>query len=163
MSWIPAAHAVTVRLGIFVAINFDLYVADSDNFRVQLFRAGELNGTTVAGTRAPGTIQLKHPAAVTLDADGYLFIVDYNLASIIGSGPYGFRCVIGCTGQSGSEPNQVGNPRSMAFDSNGNIFVVDNINRRVQKFTLSFNSCGKSNTRMLLSIVRLKSSNTRLN
>ena len=144
-------------LGIFVAINFDLYVADSCNFRVQLFRAGELNGTTVAGRGAPGTIQLNRPAAVTLDADGYLFIVDYNLASIIGSGPYGFRCVVGCTSSTGSDPNQLRNPRSMAFDSSGNIFVVDSDNSRVQKFALSLDSCSKLNTRMLLSGARLES------
>ena len=148
--------------GIFVTVSFDLYVADFSNFRVQLFRAGETNGTTVAGRDAPGTIQLKKPAAVTLDADGYLFIVDCDFARIVGSGPYGFRCIIGCTGSSGLEPNQLRNPHSMAFDSNGNIFVVDSDNNRVQKFALSFNSCSKLNTRMLLRSVRLGRGNMKV-
>ena len=152
-------HMLYQPSGIFVAINFDLYVADSNNFRVQLFRTGELNGTTVAGRDAPGTIQLKNPVAVTLDADGYLFIVDYNLFRIIGSGPYGFRCVVGCTGTSGTDPNKLFNPRTMAFDSNGNIFVVDSFNDRVQKFALSLDSCSKLNIYMLLSGLRLESWN----
>ncbi|CAF3985089.1 unnamed protein product, partial [Adineta steineri] len=35
--------------GIFVDVNLDLYVADCDNDRVQLFQTGGLNGITVAG------------------------------------------------------------------------------------------------------------------
>jgi hypothetical protein len=35
--------------GIFVDISFDLYVADSGNNRIQLFRPGQLNATSVAG------------------------------------------------------------------------------------------------------------------
>ncbi len=38
--------------GIFVDINFDLYVADSGNSRIQRFKSGELNATTLAGTGA---------------------------------------------------------------------------------------------------------------
>ena len=37
--------------------------------------------STVAGTGAPGTIDLINPSAVVLDADGYLFIVDKNKQS----------------------------------------------------------------------------------
>ncbi|UJR21041.1 hypothetical protein I4U23_024141 [Adineta vaga] len=41
---------------IFVDTNFDLYVADSGNDRIQLFRLGQLNGTTVAGNIITSTI-----------------------------------------------------------------------------------------------------------
>ena len=129
--------------GIFVAINFDLYVADAGNNRIQRFHPSQVNGTTVAGSGAPGTILLYNPAAVTLDADGYLFITDIYSCRIIGSGPHGYRCVVGCTNQCGSESNQLYHPQSMAFDSYGNIFVVDSNNHRVQKFLLSYNSCSK--------------------
>ena len=155
-------HMLYNPSGIFVTVNLDLYVADFNNFRVQLFRAGDLNGTTVAGRDAPGTIELKNPTAVTLDADGYLFIVDFKSLRVIGSGPYGFRCVIGCTAGWGAGSNQLASPRSMAFDRNGNIFVVDSGNNRVQKFALSFNSCSKLNTRMLLRSVRLGRGNMKV-
>jgi tripartite motif-containing protein 71 len=128
--------------GIFVDINFNLYVADSGNNRIQLFQSGQLNGTTVAGNTAPGTIALNFPTGIALDADGYLFIVDSDNNRIVGSGPNGFRCVAGCSGHS-SLSNQLYNPQSMAFDSYGNIFVTDTGNGRIQKFLLATNSCSK--------------------
>ena len=130
-------------LGIFVAVNSDLYVADAFNDRIQLFKAGQMNGTTLAGIGAPETIRLHYPTAVILDADGYLFIADSYGSCIVGSGPYGFRCVIGCTYRYGSAPNQLANPESIAFDSDGNIFVIEKSNNRMQKFMLSFNSCSE--------------------
>ena len=86
--------------GIFVDSNFTLFVADCANNRVQRFLFGELNGTTVAGDYASGNITLLCPTDVMLDMDGYLFIVDHLQHRIIGSGPQGFRCIIGCTGAS---------------------------------------------------------------
>jgi hypothetical protein len=128
--------------GIFVDINFDLYVADCGNNRIQHFRSGQLNGTTAAVNGALGTITLSCPTGVVLDADKYLFIVDSSNHRIIGSGPAGFRCVAGCFGP-GSAPNQLNNPQSMAFDSYGNIFVADTNNNRIQKFVLIPNLCGE--------------------
>ena len=132
--------------GIFVTHNSELYVADTNNYRVQLFRAGQLNGTTMAGREALGTVQLLNPSAVMLDGDGYLFILDAYNYRVVGSGPYGFRCVIGCTNGRGSSSNQLSASRSMAFDSYGNIFIVDTDNNRVQKFFLSSGTCSKCKT-----------------
>ena len=49
----------------------------------------KLIGLTVAGSTAPGTIVLSHPAAVLLDADEYLFIVDSSHNRIVASGSNG--------------------------------------------------------------------------
>ncbi len=130
--------------GIFIDINFDLYVADSNNNRIQLFQLGQSNALTVAGNGASGTITLNNPTGVVLDADKYLFIADRSNNRIVASGPNGFRCIVGCSGY-GSASNQLLNPYSMAFDSYGNIFVVDSSNSRIQKFVLATNSCGKYN------------------
>ena len=130
--------------GIFVDVDFKLYVADYNNDRVQLFFPGQVNATTVAGTGAPGTITLKNPAYIVLDHDGYLFIVDSGHNRIVASGPGGFRCIIGCSGIAGSAPDQLNSSQSMAFDSFGNIWVPGDFVPRVQKFTLDTSSCGKS-------------------
>ena len=136
-------HTLYYPRGIFVTLRFDLYVADSVNNRIQLFPSGQVNGTTVTGREALGTIQLNRPTAVVLDADGYLFITDSYNHRIVRSGPSGFWCVIGCTGAAGPASDQLANPQIMTFDSHGNIFVADTNNNRIQKFILSSNICSK--------------------
>ena len=129
--------------GIFIDFNFNLYVADSGNARVQRFSYIQQIGTTVAGATAPGTISLSTPTDVALDADGYLFILDSENQRIVGSGPYGFRCIAGCTQSAGAASYQMDSPSLFAFDTYGNIYVTDRDNNRVQKFLLSTNICSK--------------------
>ena len=71
-----------------------------------------------------GTIVLSRPTGVVLDADGYLFIVDSGHHRIIGSGPGGFRCVVGCSGLAGSASDHLSSPATLSFDTDGNMFVV---------------------------------------
>jgi DNA-binding beta-propeller fold protein YncE len=129
--------------GIFVDINLDLYVADSNNNRIQLFRTGQLHGTTIAGNGSLSTtIALNFPTGIALDADKNLFIVDRWNDRIVASGPNGFRCLVGCSG-GGSASDQLHDPAYFSFDSYGNMFVTDWANSRVQKFLLMTNLCGK--------------------
>ena len=132
--------------GIFVDINFDLYVADSEKDQIQCFKSGEKSGTIVAGNRSLSvTITLNYPTAIILDADKYLFIVDSKNHRIVGSDRNGFRCLVGCSGSSGSSSgsDDLNRPWSLSFDSAGNIFVTDQNNKRIQKFILLTNSCSK--------------------
>ena len=138
-----ASNMLSTPNGIFVTENLDLYVADWGNDRIQLFRSGELNGTTVAGSGSTGTISLWGPTDVALDADGYLFIVDKKNNRIVGSGPFGFRCLVGCRGFRGALSYQLNSPQSMRFDTGGNIFVTDQYNNRIQKFMLLNNPSGE--------------------
>ena len=139
-----AANQLYNPNGIFVDTNFDLYVADWRNDRIQLFRLRQSNGITVAGnTSEKQTITLYRPSNVILDANKYLFITDSYNNRIIGSDEKGFRCIVGCTGSSGSNFDQLSIPRSIAFDTSGNLYVVDRNNSRIQKFILSTNSCCK--------------------
>jgi hypothetical protein len=131
--------------GIFVNTNFDLYVADAVNNRIQLFRSGELNGTTVAGNGIPKNLRLKFPTDVILDADGYLYIADTHNHRVIRLRDGGFQCVIGCSGKRGSAPNELQYAYSIRFDSHGNLYIADEFNNRIQKFTVATGSCGKCN------------------
>jgi hypothetical protein len=100
-----------------------------------------LSATTVAGTGAPGTITLNGPTDVMIDDNGYLYIADYTNARIVGQGPNGFQCVIGCSGLGGSSPSQLYESQNLGFDSYGNIYVADSGNNRIQQFLLTNNSC----------------------
>ena len=104
--------------GIFVDVNLDLYVADCGNNRIQLFHWGKLTGITIAGNSSSNiTIRLNCPTAIILDANKYLFIVDSGNNRIVKSGLYGFQCLAGCSGSSGSTSNELNSPRSLSFDS----------------------------------------------
>jgi hypothetical protein len=130
--------------GIFVDVNFDLYVADCGNHRVQLFQSGESNGITVAGSTSPkSTINLFCPTGIVLDAEKYLFIVDEWNHRIVGSDLNGFRCLFGCY-ELGSQSNQLRQPFSLSFDRSGNMFVADRLNNRIQKFEYLEKHCGTS-------------------
>ncbi|CAF4185690.1 unnamed protein product, partial [Adineta steineri] len=138
------ATTLNVPIGVSVDAQVNLYVADCYNSRIQMFPVGQLTGITVAGASAPGTITLSCPNGITLDGNGYLFITDSSNNRIVGSGPYGFRCLFGCTTISGAAPSQLNQPPTLRFDSYGNLFVADRYNNRVQKFMLASNSCSLS-------------------
>ena len=131
---------LTGPIGIFVTSTLLLYVADCGNDRVQLFRSGQRNATTVVGATI---FNLSCPSGIVLDGSGYLFITDSGNNRVIGSGPNGYRCISGCSRTGSSGANQLHNSRGLSFDRGGNIYVVDGFNARVQKFILASNSCGE--------------------
>ena len=133
------ANMLSQPRGVFVDLSMTVYVADCYNDRVQMFPAGERNATTIAGTGAIETIDLNQPVGIVMDGSGYLFIADTANNRIVGSGPNGFRCVVGC--DAGTSP--LNHPRTVHFDSGGNLVVMDAGNNRIQKFFLISNSCGK--------------------
>jgi hypothetical protein len=142
-----ASDQLNYPYGIFVDLSFNLYVADCLNNRIQLFQSGELNGTTIAGENSPHpTIKLNYPTGIVLDGNKYLFIVDTGNQRIVRSGSNGFRCLFGCYGI-GFQPTQLFYSSTFAFDSYGNIFVIDQINNRIQKHLFYKHSCGKFQSR----------------
>ena len=118
-----ASNMLNSSNSIFVTTSLDLYVADCYNDRIQRFRSGKLNATTVAGNGSSNgtSISLHQPRGVVLDGDGYLFITDSGNHRIVGEDANGFRCLVGCNG-SGSASNQLNSPFTMTFDVGGNMF-----------------------------------------
>ncbi len=108
-----------------------------------VFQSEHSNGITVAGVTSPyPTITLDCPSGIVLDASKYLFIIEIFNDRIVGSGPNGFRCLVGCYGQ-GTQSNQLFKPYSFSFDRYGNMFVTDRNNNRIQKFIYMEKSCSK--------------------
>ena len=117
-----ALNQLNVPRGILVDFSLNLYVADCHNNRVLRFARGQLNGTV---------------------ADGYLFISEYYNHRVVGPGANVFRCLMGCSGVSGWVANQLYQPWSFSFDRDGNLFVADLSNGRIQTFLLARNSCSE--------------------
>ncbi|CAF1428994.1 unnamed protein product [Adineta ricciae] len=125
--------------GIFVDVNLDLYVADCGNHRVQLFRFGKKDAVTRVGQESQKpTISLRCPSGIALDANKYLFILDRGNDRVVGEGPYGFRCLIGCNSYGyDTQYAQLRDLFTMSFDVFGNILVVDDYKGHIQKFVLT--------------------------
>jgi len=140
-----ASDTLNHPYGIFVDINFDLYVADCNNHRIQRFSTGERKGFTVAGNGSVRfNIILRFPTAIVLDTNEIFFIADYGNQRIIRLGPFGFQCLVGRCDSSDSTEYFYAGSLGFSFDIFGNMFVVSGTNATLLKFSLSLtNSCGR--------------------
>jgi len=124
--------------GIFVDADLNLYVADYNNNRIQKFPSNSRSGITVAGATAtaPGTVTLVGPAGIVLDGNGYMYIADLLEHRIIMITDDGFRCLFGCSTIAGVTTGTLSSPSDLKFDNQGNLYVSDRSNARIQKFML---------------------------
>ncbi|CAF1660655.1 unnamed protein product, partial [Adineta ricciae] len=131
--------------GIYVDSDFNTFVADCGNNRIQRFESKKKSGITEVGDTSSAQHQypLSCPTGITLDLQQFLFIVDSYNHRILRSGTNGVHCVIGCRGIS-VKFTQLSFPSNLAFDSFGNMFIVDSGNNRIQKFQYFENSCDMS-------------------
>jgi tripartite motif-containing protein 71 len=120
----------------------DLYVADSNNQRIQLLPSGSnpAVGTNWVTFGSSGTNpgQFNGPIGPGVDVSGNLAVADVfnNRVQILPAGKDG---TVGANwvvlGSSGTGNGQFNNPHSIAFDSARNMYVADALNNRIQKFS----------------------------
>ena len=124
----------------FVDDGLTMYIADTGNHRIQRWSYGACSGVTVAGTGVAGSAlnQLSNPSLVIVDASGFMYISDSNNHRILrwSVGSCSGECIAACAGGAGTTTTTLNNPFSLAFDSNGWLYVSDRLNHRVQKFSL---------------------------
>ena len=115
-----------------IAIDADdfIYVADRDNKRVQKF---DINGSykTEWGSSGTGDGQFTSPLGIAVAA-GKVFVGDFlNIQSFTATGTF-----LGKWGSlSGWQTSQFNFVKGLGSDSEGNIYVVDSNNGRIQKFS----------------------------
>ncbi len=100
---------------------------------VQRFsNTGDPLGAWVAAGAAGGVVE---PFGITVNSVGVVFVADPNSHRIRWFDADGN--VLGTFGSFGPTPGRFYDPRDLAFDADGDLFVLDAGNNRVQKFTFA--------------------------
>lgn len=116
--------------GLSLSPSGELFVADSCNHRVQVFRT---DGTFVRefGRAGSGPGEFSYPYDVRVDGLGLQFVCEFGNSrlTVLDADDR----VLEIIGSAGSAPGRFNNPWSLALDSHGNLYVADSQNHRVQK------------------------------
>ena len=107
-----------------------LYVADSCNHRIQVFRrSGEL--VKVIGSEGTGAGEFSYPYDVAFGPKGDLYVVERGNHRVQKFSPAGVS--IGVWGGRGRKPGQFSDPWALVVDRKGRVHVIDTENHRVQR------------------------------
>jgi len=134
--------------GITIDGSGDILVADAANNVIRKITVATGQVTTFAGTGQQGltngttaTATFYHPGALIYDASGDLFISELGNNTIRKITPGGAVSTYAGTGTAGSADGAgtvatFQQPNGMAFDSNGNLYVADQLNNKIRKISL---------------------------
>ncbi len=115
----------------------DVFVADSENHRIQKFDSNG-NFITKWGSEGAGDGQFKWTYGVAVDSSGDVFVADSGnrrIQKFDSNGNF-----ITKWGSQGTGDGQFNGPHDVAVDSSGDVFVADAYNSRIQKFDSNGNS-----------------------
>jgi len=117
--------------GITVDRQGAIYVADTDNSRIQILA----NKGPIAAIGSQGTRRGKFsaPQGVALDAHGNVYVADTENDRVQKLSPKG--TVLWVVGAPGTQPGQFLTPAGIAVDHEGNVYVSDLLGNRVQKLS----------------------------
>ena len=150
----PFASGLNFPFGVAVDATGNVYVADRNNHKVRKFSPSGVEASPVAGTGEAGyngdsisaaTAQLNSPTGVAV-RNGDLFIADSG-NNIIRKVAGGIISTVAGVTVGRTPPNNSGvavngglateaelfNPRGVAVDSYGNIYIADTMNQQVRK------------------------------
>jgi trimeric autotransporter adhesin len=145
-----ASAQLAAPRGIAVDIGGNLYIADGGNQRIRkVTPTGVIS--TVAGNGTAGfggdggqaaSAQLNGPIGAAVDAGGNLYIAELANQRVRKVTPAGVISTVAGNGTSGFSGDggpatsaQLADPRSVAVDAGGNLYIADGSNQRIRKVT----------------------------
>ncbi len=125
--------------GIAVDGNRNVYVADTNNNRIQKFDSNG-NFITTWGSYGSADGHFAAPTGIAVDSSGYVYVSDqaHRVQKFDSNGNF-----ISKFGSWGSGDGQFIFPNWIAVDSSGNVYISDERNARVQKFDSNGNFLAK--------------------
>ncbi|CAF4984891.1 unnamed protein product, partial [Rotaria magnacalcarata] len=125
---------------LFVDRQQNVYVSDNWNHRVMKWAKGAKEGIVVAGGQRQGNAltQLENPNGLFVDTLGTLYVADYGNHRVMHwtQGDKKQGTVIAGGNGKGAGANQFNFPIGLSSDRHGNLYVVDELNNRVQRFSI---------------------------
>ncbi|CAF3618097.1 unnamed protein product [Rotaria sp. Silwood1] len=118
-----------------------LIIANRNNHNIVRWVIGAATRTVLAGSAAgaPGgtAALLRNPDGVTLDSAKNLYVADTgnNRIQLFKVGQTNGITIAGVPGLPNANPSSLRSPSAVKVDSQGNLYVADTINNRIQKFT----------------------------
>ncbi len=134
-----------------VSSNGTIYIADTQNHRVQVWTQSGSNFGYVAtlGTTSVNSgdnDKFFSPSSISLDASGKIYIADAGNSRVqvwTQSGAnFGYYATIGTTNVLGSANNVFSGPNGVSVASDNKVYIADVNNNRIQVFTQSGNAFG---------------------
>ncbi|CAF3392364.1 unnamed protein product [Rotaria socialis] len=118
----------------------NVYVSDWNNHRVMKWNKGATESIVVAGGQGAGNAltQLSNPQGIFVDTLGTLYVADWGKHRVMRWTQEDKKqgtVIVGGNGE-GAGANQFNYPRGLSFDRQGNLYVADYRNNRVQRFPI---------------------------
>ncbi|CAF4025460.1 unnamed protein product [Rotaria sordida] len=104
--------------------------------------------TTIGGNeQGPAKNQLIAPQSVVVDDSGTVYVLDYGNDRVTrwSEGSTSGNSILGRPGW-GDDTSYISRANDLVFDRHGNLYVVDNMNVRILKFTITNSACSAVST-----------------
>ena len=131
-------HQLAVPTYVCVDREHAVYVSDRDNDRVMKWVKGAEEGIVVAGGRSRGKdlTQLSRPHGVRIDAARNVYVADRDNGRVM---RWGRGASQGTVVVAGIQVSIFSGPIGLSFDPQGHLYVAEQYDSRVQRFTFENN------------------------